>query len=84
MKNKKAIIRFIIVFALSLLGFELVELIIEKAFGLNIHNLEVVWLGGVLVFLFKSHIICCIIPAIWSSYKCHHKEKKKCNHEHCS
>jgi len=82
--NKKAILRFIIVFISSLIAFELFEFVIEKVFDIELHNLEIAWIGGIVLFLFKSHIICCLIPAIWTSYKCHHKEKKKCNHEHCS
>lgn len=84
MKNKKAIIRFIVVFIISFLVLELTEMVIEKVFDIDLHNLEIAWLGGMLVFLFKSHLLCCFIPAIWASYKCHHKEKKECNHEHCS
>jgi len=82
--NKKAILRFIIVFISSLIAFELFEFAIEKVFDIELHNLEIAWIGGIVLFLFKSHIICCLIPVIWTSYKCHHKEKKKCNHEHCS
>ena len=84
MKNKKAILRFILVFIISLLIFELVEFSIEKVFNIDLHNLEIAWLGGIIVFLFKSHILCCLVPAIWTSYKCKHKEKKECKHDHCS
>jgi hypothetical protein len=82
--NRKTILRFLIVFISSLIAFELFEFAIEKVFDIELHNLEIAWIGGIVLFMFKSHIICCLIPAIWTSYKCHHKEKKECNHEHCS
>lgn len=80
MKNKKPIIRFILVFILSFVIIEISEKLIEHFFGIDLHNLEWGWLGFVIVYGFKYHILCCLIPAFWAAYKCRHN---KCKHEYC-
>ena len=69
---------FIIYFIFSFIAIEIIERIIEYYFGINI-LLELGWFGIVLLYGFKTHIICCILPALYSGYKCRHK----CKHKHC-
>lgn len=80
MKNKKAVLRFIIVFIISFLVLESAEWVIEYFTGIDLHNLEWGWLGFIIVYGFKYHVLCCLIPAFWAAYKCKHK---KCEHEYC-
>lgn len=80
MRNKKSIIKFIIIFILTFILLEIVEFLISYFFDVNVKNLKWGWLGIMIVYGFKYHIICCLVPAIWASYKCRHK---KCKHEHC-
>jgi hypothetical protein len=80
MKNKKGLIKFIIIFILTFLLMEGIELSIEHFFNIDLHELKWGWVGFIIVYGFKYHIFCCLIPAIWAGYKCRHK---KCEHEHC-
>jgi hypothetical protein len=80
MKNKKLIIRFITVFIISFIIMEIIEKSIEYFFNVDMHNLKWGWLGFLVIYGFKWHIFCCLIPAIWASYKCRHK---KCKHDYC-
>lgn len=78
--KKKSIYKFIIVFILSFIGIELLELLLEHIFGVNLESMKWGWAGFVLIYGFKFHIFCCLLPAIFASYKCRHK---KCHHDHC-
>jgi len=80
MKNKNGIIKFIIIFILTFLLMEGIELGIEYFFNIDLHELKWGWVGFIIVYGFKYHIFCCLIPAIWAGYKCRHK---KCEHEYC-
>lgn len=80
MKNKKAILRFIIVFIISFIILELIEIGFEYFTGVDLHNLKWGWIGFLIVYGFKYHILCCLVPAIWAAYKCKHK---KCEHDYC-
>lgn len=76
--------KFIITFVLSFIAFFILEHLISYFFGIDLDNLELGWLGwlGVVIFFgFKYHILCCLIPLIWTTYKCKHNNK--CKHEHC-
>jgi hypothetical protein len=80
MKNKNGIIKFIIIFILTFLLMEGIELGIEYFFNIDLHELKWGWVGFIIVYGFKYHIFCCLVPAIWAGYKCRHK---KCEHEYC-
>ncbi len=80
MKNKKAVFKFILIFILSFIIFEIIERLIEYFFKIDLHNLKWGWVGFAIAYGFKYHILCCLIPAIWATYKCRHK---KCEHEYC-
>jgi hypothetical protein len=80
MKNKKGIIKFIIIFILTFFLIEGIEFGIEHLFNIDLHELKWGWAGFIIVYGFKYHIFCCLIPAIWAGYKCRHK---KCEHEYC-
>jgi hypothetical protein len=80
MKNKKSIIKFITIFILTFLLMEAVEFTIENLFNINLSELKWGWLGFIIIYAFKYHIFCCLIPALWAGYKCRHKN---CEHEHC-
>jgi len=75
--------RFLITFVLSFIGFYLIELCLNKFFGIDMDNLNLGWLGWLglmIVYGFKYHILCCLLPLLYTSYVCSHK---KCKHEHC-
>jgi hypothetical protein len=57
-----------------------IELGIEYFFNIDLHELKWGWVGFIIVYGFKCHIFCCLVPAIWAGYKCRHK---KCEHEYC-
>lgn len=78
--NKKNIIKFVAIFILSFIAIEIIESIILSYYNINLHALEWGWLGFIIIYGLKFHIFCCIIPAIWVSYKCRHK---KCKHDYC-
>lgn len=80
MKNKNGIIKFIIIFILTFLLMEGIELGIEYFFNIDLHELKWGWVGFIIVYGFKYHIFCCLVPSIWAGYKCRHK---KCEHEYC-
>jgi len=79
MKNK-TVIRFLIIFVISFFIMEGIELSIEKIFNINLHGLKWGWIGFIIIYGFKYHVFCCLLPAIWAGYKCRHK---KCKHEYC-
>ena len=80
MKNKKVVIKFIIIFILTFLLMEGIELSIKHFFNIDLQELKWGWIGFIIVYGFKYHIFCCLVPAIWAGYKCRHK---KCEHEYC-
>jgi hypothetical protein len=77
--NKKSIIKFILVFIVSFLIFEGIEMLISHFFNIDL-QMKWGWIGFIIFYGFKFHIFCCLIPALWAGYKCRHK---KCHHEHC-
>lgn len=76
--------KFIITFIVSFILFYLLEHLISHIFDINLHTLDfgfnATWLTLLVIYGFKFHIFCCLIPLIITSYKCRHK---KCNHKHC-
>ena len=74
------IIKFIIIFIMSFIITELSEYLLDVYFGIDFKFLTWGWLGLMLMYGFKYHIICCLVPAIWAGYKCRHKS---CKHEYC-
>lgn len=81
--NKKSLIQFAKVFLISMVVFELIEIGIHYFFDIDLHHLNLGWFGwlGFIVFYgFKYHILCCLLPALWAGYKCRHKD---CDHDHC-
>lgn len=80
MRNKKSLFKFLKVFIISFLILELIEFGLFSMFDIDLHQLEWGWIGFVIIYGFKYHIFCCLIPAIWTGYKCRHKS---CEHEHC-
>ena len=79
-KNKKIVLRFLYFFVLSFIFFQIIEKSLEYFFHLDLHNMEWGWLGLTIVYGFKYHIFCCLIPALWAGWKCRHKN---CKHEQC-
>ncbi len=76
--------KFFITFVISFIVFYLIEHGISILFDIDIDNLEVGWLGWlgfIILYGFKFHIFCCLIPLLFTTYKCRHK---KCEHEHCT
>jgi biotin transporter BioY len=85
MKNLrfKSFLRFMKVFIISLVIMEILEHSFEYFFGIpDLVQFEWGWLAFIVVYGLKFHVFCCIIPAVWTTYRCRHK-KNKCNHEHC-
>ena len=80
MKNKKGILKFIFIFILTFIAMELVEYLFKIIFNIDLHQLKWGWIGFIIIYGFKYHIFCCLLPALWAGFKCRHK---KCNHEHC-
>ena len=76
----KAILKFLRVFLVSLAVTEGIEWAAYRFLHFDVHYLKLGWLGMMIIWGFKFHIFCCLIPAVWASYKCRHK---KCEHEHC-
>lgn len=75
--------KFLITFVLSFIAFYLLEHLVSYVFDIDVDNLEVGWLGWlgfIILYGFKFHIFCCLIPLLFTTYKCRHK---KCEHEHC-
>lgn len=75
--------KFIIIFIVSFIIFYILEHVISYIFNIDLDTLELGWLGWlgfIIAYGFKYHIICCLIPLIFTSYKCRHK---KCEHDHC-
>lgn len=79
-KNKKSIIKFLIIFLISYFVMEIVEYSLNYFFNFNLHNLKWGWLILIVIYGFKYHIFCCLFPALFASYKCRHKS---CSHNHC-
>ena len=80
MKNKKVIIKFILIFLISFIATELLEYILNQYFWFDFKMMTVGWFGLMIFYGFKYHIICCLFTAIWAGYKCRHKS---CEHEYC-
>jgi len=80
MKNKKVILKFILIFLVSFIVTELVEHILNQYFFIDLKMMTLGWFGLMIFYGFKYHIICCLFPAIWAGYKCRHKS---CEHEYC-
>jgi hypothetical protein len=75
--------KFIITFIVSFIVFYVLEHFISHLFNIDLHTLDFGWFGWfgfILFYGFKFHIFCCLIPLLFTSYKCRHK---KCDHDHC-
>jgi hypothetical protein len=73
--------KFIVVFIISFAAIEVVEYLLKYFLNFEIEGLRWGTLGVIIIWGFKFHIFCCLLPAIWASYKCRHK---KCEHNHCN
>lgn len=80
MKKRKGIIRFLTIFILTFILMEVIEFCLNYFFGFDISKLKWGWIGFGIIWGFKYHIFCCLIPTIWAGYKCSHK---KCEHDYC-
>jgi hypothetical protein len=80
MKNKKVILKFILIFFISFIVTELLEYTLNQFFLFDFKMMTFGWFGLMVFYGFKYHIICCLFPAIWVGYKCRHKS---CEHEYC-
>ena len=80
MRDKKSILKFITIFIISFIILEIVERVFGYFFHIDLHNLKWGWIGFIIIYGFKFHIFCCVLPMMWASYKCKHK---KCKHTHC-
>lgn len=60
---------------------EIIEHLIFDFFHVDFKSLKLGWVAFILIYGFKYHIFCCLLPALYSTYKCKHKTK--CNHKHC-
>lgn len=76
----KTVLQFSIILIFSFLVFESTEWILEEYFEFNLEYISLGWFGLVLFWGFKSHLLCCLVPAIWAGYKCRHKS---CKHDYC-
>jgi NADH:ubiquinone oxidoreductase subunit 3 (subunit A) len=80
MKNKlKPIIRFFFIAVISFFVFEVIEHLLLDIFNISIESLELGWFTFIIIYGFKFHILCCVVPMIWAAYKCKHS----CDHDHC-
>jgi len=79
--NRNSIWRFIKTFLVSFILFEIIERILEWKFGIDLHAMKWGWIGFIIIYGFKFHIFCCLLPFLFASYKCKHK---KCHHDHCN
>ena len=79
--NKKSIINFIFVFIISFIIMEIIEHVAFNYFNINLSNLKYGWIGFMIIYGFKFHIFCCILPGLFTAYKCRHKKCKHCDHE---
>jgi len=80
----KMVIRFLIFFAISFLLIEGIEHILHEVFDIHMNG----WfswggLGVIILFGFKFHMICCVIPSIIAAILCIKKRHKHCDHDHC-
>jgi hypothetical protein len=79
MKIKSWLLTFII----SFLVFEGIERILDEWFAIDLSN----WLAAIaplaiLVCGFKFHVFCCVIPALFATYKCTRAKSNCCQHSH--
>jgi hypothetical protein len=77
----KSIKKFMLIFLLSFIVMEIIEHLIFLYLKVDLKSLKLGWIGFIIIYGFKYHIFCCLIPSIWATYKCRHKNK--CNHQHC-
>lgn len=74
------LVNFLVITLLSFFLFEAIEHLIFEEFNIDLAGIKIGWLAIILIYGFKYHIICCLVPLIWATYQCRHK---KCDHEHC-
>ena len=60
----KQIVKFILIALLSFILIESAEHFILEPLGFEIENIELGWLTFVVIFGFKFHIICCVLPVM--------------------
>jgi hypothetical protein len=74
------LLKFVSVAVISFLITEIFEHFLLKHIHFGWLNLKMGWLVMVILYGFKYHVICCLLPIFWIAYKCRHK---KCKHPHC-
>lgn len=78
--SKKVALKFLLNLIISYIIFHIFEHIIFELFEFNSIFLKFGWIGWVLIYGFKYHIICCLVPILYSGWKCKHSS---CEHKHC-
>lgn len=79
MKKLGKVKSFIITFVISLLIFEGIEHLLLDLFNIDLESyLTIGGLGFIILWGFKFHIICCIIPAGVAAFMSH-RERHSCD-----
>lgn len=83
MKNKipsiKILWKLVSTFLYTFIIIELLELILSH-YNIKLGELKWFgWLGMIILYGINYHIFCCLIPLIWTAYKCRHD----CKHDYC-
>lgn len=61
---------------------EILEHSIQYFYHIDIPQLKYGWIAFMLIYGFKFHIFCCILPFLYTTYKCV-GHKRICKHKHC-
>lgn len=73
--------KFIITFIVSYIILEFLEFLFKDILNIYCDDLKYWWIILMIIYGFKYHILCCVLPFIISTYRCKHKNK--CDHNHC-
>ncbi len=80
----RTVVKFVAWFFATYFVVELIELSLAAAFpNASRFMNDSKWLAMILfvvIYLFKFHILCCVVPFLVATYRCRHK---KCHHDHC-
>jgi len=76
--------KFWIALVLSILLFQGLETFLEEVFGLNLDHYLAFGggIGFVIIYGFKFHILCCLIPTLMATLLCLKRGKHKCSDCH--
>ena len=74
-------IRFVLTLLISYLVFSGIELLIDRAFHVDLHHiLAMGGVGTVIILGFKLHLFCCVLPAAVSAAWCARRKHRHCSH----